>query len=82
MNNLEREFERAWQKEAQAAARENVALFRKLAAPVLSPVEEYISHLEERLNQARAHGDPAEVAALESELKNARKILDLLMLPW
>ena len=82
MDAFERELERALRKEARAASQETARLFRKLAAPVLGPVEEYVADLEARLAQARKHGDPAEVAALEEELRAARKILDIITQPW
>ena len=82
MDQLERAFQQAFRREAEAISRETASLFRKLMSPVLGPVEEYVANLEARLTQAREHGDPAEVAALEEELQAARKILDIITQPW
>jgi len=82
MDQLERAFQEAFRREAESVSQETARLFRKLAAPVLGPIEEYIADLEAQLARAREHGDPAEVAALEEELRAARKILDIITQPW
>ena len=53
--------------------------------PVIAEVEKYIKMLEEKLAAVRAAGgDPNEAAALERELKAARRILQWIKapLPW
>lgn len=55
------------------------------SVPVIAEVERYIRMLEERLAAVRAAGgDPSEAAALERELKAARRILRWIKapLPW